>query len=183
MGIYIFTWKALRKALLEDHSDPNSDKDFGKNVIPRMLSQGKRLFAYRFSGYWKDVGTIKSYYESQMELLEKDSPINIFERSLRIFSNSNNYAPALLGPESVTKNSLVCNGCVTNGDVKHSILASGCQIRGGTKIRDSIILPRAEIGKDCILTRVIVNEGVHVKDGSVIGSRTGDITVVGKDVL
>ena len=183
MGIYIFTWKALRKALIEDHKDPASEKDFGKNVIPKMLAEGKKLYGYRFSGYWKDVGTISSYYESQMELLDKDSPINIFERSLRIFSNSNNYAPALLGPGTSVKDSLVCNGCVVSGDVKHSILASGCVVREGTKVRDSIILPRAEVGKDCVLTRVIVNEGVRIKDGSVLGSKTGEITVVGKDVL
>ena len=183
MGIYIFSWKALRKALIEDHKDPDSDKDFGKNIIPRMLAEGKKLFGYRFSGYWKDVGTINSYYESQMELLDKDSPVNIFERSLRIFSNSNNFAPALLGPASIVRDSLVCNGCVVSGEAKHSILASGCVVHEGAKVRDSIVLPRAEVGKDCVLTRVIVNEGVRIRNGSVIGSKSGEITVVGKDVL
>ena len=183
MGIYIFSWPALRKALIEDHVDPESEKDFGKNIIPKMLGEGKRLFAYRFKGYWKDVGTISSYYDSQMELLDKNAPINIFERELRIFSNSNYYAPALIGPKATVKDSLICNGCVMCGTAIHSIITSGASVHDGAEVKDSIILPKADVGPGCKLTRVIVNEGVKIKAGSVIGSADGEITVVGKDVL
>ena len=183
MGIYIFSWPVLRKALIEDHADPSSEKDFGKNIIPKLLAEGKRLFGYRFKGYWKYVGTISSYYESQMELLDKNAPVNIFERELRIFSNTNSYAPALFSSKAAVKNSLVCNGCVICGSLDHSIIASGASVHDGCVVKDSIVLPNADVGKNCRLTRVIVNEGVHIKDGCVLGSEDGEITVVGKDIL
>ena len=180
MGIYIFKWPVLRAALIEDHGDENSDKDFGKNVIPRLLGQGKSLFAYRFSGYWKDVGTIDSYYEAQMELLEKDAPVNIFETDQKIFSNSNNYPPACIGPNAAIKNSFVCNGCLVNGGVDHSILAPGSGVHSDTLVKDSIILPEANIGYNCKIIRSIIGEGVIIPDGSIIGSEDGEITLVGK---
>ena len=183
MGIYIFSWPVLRKALIEDHADPASEKDFGKNIIPKLLAEGRKLFGYRFKGYWKDVGTISSYYDSQMELLDKDAPVNIFERELRIFSNSNFYAPAIFSSKAKVKNSLVCNGCVICGNVEHSILASGSEVHDGAVVKDSIVLPKADVGKNCRLIRTIVNEGVRIKDGCVIGSEDGEITVVGKDIL
>ncbi|MBQ9815562.1 MAG: glucose-1-phosphate adenylyltransferase [Lachnospiraceae bacterium] len=183
MGVYIFSWPVLRKALIEDNQDPDSEKDFGKNVIPKLLAEGKRLFAYHFEGYWKDVGTISSYYEAQMELIDRNSPMNIFERGMKIFSNSNYYAPALIGPEAVIEKSLVCNGCVINGKVEHSITASGAEVHSGTVIKDSILLPDSNIGSNCTLIRTIVNEGVRIKDGCTIGSEDGEITVVGHDIL
>ena len=182
MGIYIFSWSVLRKALLEDHDDPKSDKDFGKNIIPRLLAENKRLFCYRFSGYWKDVGTIDSYYEAHMELLQKDSPFNIFERSMRVFSNSNFMLPSYIGKNASTSDSLICNGCVVQGKAMHSIMGTASVLSEGSEIRDSIILPSAVIGKNCKLIRTIVNEGVTVSDGTVLGSADGPVTVIGKSV-
>lgn len=178
MGIYIFTWKTLRKALLEDHDDKKSEKDFGKNIIPKLLKEKKRLFSYMFEGYWKDVGTIDSYYDSQMELLDKGSQFNIFEKRMKIFSNANIFPPHYVTKTGEVKGSLVCNGVKLEGSVKHSILGTGCSIGEGAVIKDSIILPGAVIEKGCKLTRVIVNENTTVKAGTVAGSTKGDITVM-----
>ena len=180
MGIYIFSWKVLRRALLEDHDDPASEKDFGKNIIPRLLSQGENLFAYRFSGYWKDVGTIDSYYEAQMEMMDENPPFNVYEKSMRIFSNSNIYPPHYVGENGRVYNSMICNGCVVTGEVNHSIMGSGAKAWDNTLVKDSIILPGAVISEGCTVIRAIVNEGVTVKPNSVIGSEEGPITVVGE---
>ena len=180
MGIYIFSWPVLRKALIEDHDDPSSEKDFGKNIIPKLLSEGKRLFGYRFKGYWKDVGTIDSYYEAQMEILEENAPFNIFERNMRVFSNSNFMLPGYIGSGVKTKDCLICNGCIINGNVTHSIMGTASRLGEGSEIKDSIVLPSAVIGKNCRLVRTIVNEGVTVPDGTVTGSEDGPITVIGK---
>ena len=182
MGIYIFSWDVLKSALADDHLDEKSEKDFGKNIIPKLLEAGKRLFAYHFDGYWKDVGTIDSYYNSQMELLEKDAPLNIFEHKMRIFSNSNNSPSSFIGPNAVLKDSLVCNGCGVFGTLEHSILGVDAVVRDGSVIKDSIILPGVRIGDNCRITKAIINEGVEIPDGSVIGSEDGDITVVGKSL-
>ena len=181
MGIYIFAWKALKKALLDDHADPSSERDFGKNVIPRMLGEGQKLYTYRFDGYWKDVGTIDSYYSSQMELLEKDAPVNIFERNTRIFSNTNNLPPSFMGPNARIKNSMVCNGCGLFATLEHSIMGSGSRVYDGSVVKDSILLPNALVGRNCKVTRAIINEDIVIPDGSVIGSEDGEITVVGKN--
>jgi len=178
MGIYIFTWKTLKEALIEDHKDKESDKDFGKNIIPKLLRNKKRLFSYTFEGYWKDVGTIDSYYDSQMELLENDPKFNIFDRKFRVFSNSNIFPPHYVSPTGEIKDSLICNGCKIQGKVKHSIIGSAASIAEDAIIKDSIILPGARIGKGCKLTRVIVNENTSIKEGTVAGSARGAITVL-----
>ncbi len=179
MGIYIFTWSVLRHALKEDHLDPDSDKDFGKNVIPRLLEAGANIFAYHFSGYWKDVGTISSYYEAHMDLMRENAELNIFEDDMRIFSNSNLYPPQFAGEDSVIENSLVCNGCSIDGTVRHSILGSACVVEEGAVIEDSILLPDAHVGRGCRIVRTIINEGVRIADNSEIGSSEGEINVIG----
>ncbi len=173
MGIYIFSWPVLRRALLEDHMDPHSDKDFGKNIIPRLLAADMKLYAYRFSGYWKDVGTIESYYEAQMDLDARNSGFNIFESDMRIFSNSNIYPPHFVGEKAVVSGSLICNGCVVDGEVAGSILGSGVVMEEGAVVRDSILLPHTRIGRGCRIVRTIVNEDVRIAEGSEIGTRTG----------
>ncbi|MCF0142004.1 MAG: glucose-1-phosphate adenylyltransferase, partial [Parasporobacterium sp.] len=159
MGIYIFKWSALRKALLEDHENPDSDRDFGKNIIPMLLGEGKRLYSYRFAGYWKDVGTIDSYYYAQMELMEDDPPFDIFDRKRRIFSNSNIYPPHIIGEGAEVVHSIICNGCEVKGTVKNSILGSHVITDEGVVIKDSILLPDVTIGRDCVLEKCIINEG------------------------
>lgn len=178
MGIYIFTWKTLKEALIEDHKDKESEKDFGKNIIPKLLKAKKRLFSYTFEGYWKDVGTIDSYYDSQMELLEKNPKFNIFDKKMRVFSNSNIFPPHFVTASGEVKDSLICNGCKIEGTVKHSIVGTAAAIGEGSQVKDSIILPGANIGKGCRLTRVIVNENTNIKAGTIAGSNKGPITVL-----
>ena len=181
MGIYIFSWPVLRRALLEDHMDPTSEKDFGKNIIPRLLAADMKLYAYRFSGYWKDVGTIDSYYEAQMDLMRENAEFNIFESEMRIFSNSNIYPPHFVGEHAVVSGSLICNGCVVEGEVTGSILGSGVVIEEGAVVEDSILLPHTHIGRGCHIVRTIVNENVRIAEGSEIRDPNGEISVIGEN--
>lgn len=184
MGIYIFNWNVLKEALLEDHHRSQSDHDFGKNVIPLLLDQGKKLYAYTFSGYWQDVGTIDSYYRTSMELLNPDSQFNIFEEDMRIFSNSNIYPPHYIGSGALVENSLICNGSRILGDVKNSILSFEVSIEAGASVTDSILLPGASVKKGAEVFRTIVGENAVVEEGAVLGNRKGqEISVIGDNQI
>ena len=183
MGIYIFKWKVLRKALLDDHEDAKSSHDFGKDVIPKMLADKKKLFVYRFNGYWRDVGTVKSYYDSQMDLMDDMEHINVFTKDQKIYSNSNFYPPQFIGPKANISDSLICNGCTVYGTVTHSILGSGAVVGDGTVIEDSIVLPNATIGRNCKIKNAIINEGVVTEDNAEIGEADGDVIVFGRAKL
>lgn len=183
MGIYIFKWDVLRKALLEDHGNADSSHDFGKDLIPKLLGEGKKLTVYRFSGYWRDVGTVQSYYDSQMDLMDNVENINVFSGDMKVFSNSNMYPPQYLGREANIKNSLLCNGCTVYGSVNHSILGSGAVVGYGTVIEDSIVLPNAIIGRNCRINKAIINEGAVVDDNTVVGEPDGEVVVYGKAKL
>jgi len=177
MGIYIFSWPILRAALIADHEDPESEKDFGKNIIPRLLAEGKRLSSYRFDSYWKDVGTVDSYYDAQMELMDENPAFDIFDEDWRIFSNSNLYPPHLIGATGNVKgSSLICNGSVINGTVEHSIIGSGAVVEEGAIVKDSILLPDCYVGKNSVLNRVVVNEFTHVKANITVAAE--EITLV-----
>lgn len=177
MGIYIFSKEVLLKALREDHEDPNSEKDFGKNIIPKLLASGGRVFAYRFKGYWRDIGTIQSYYDAHMELLGDSPEFNLFSSKVNIYSNSNIYPPQFIGPNGDVKESLVCNGCVINGRLDHSVAGTDVHVGEGSEVIDSILLPGARIGRNCRLVRTIVNENFEVHDGTVCGQADGEIFV------
>ena len=183
MGIYIFKWDTLRKALLEDHEKKDSSHDFGNDIIPKLLGEGRKLTVYRFAGYWRDVGTVQSYYDSQMDLMDNVENINVFSGDMKVFSNSNVFPPQYLGREANIRNSLVCNGCTVYGSIKHSILGSGSVVLDGTVIEDSIVLPNAWVGRNCRITRAIINEGAVVEDNTVIGDAEGDIQVFGETKL
>ena len=183
MGIYIFKWKALRKALLEDHENKESSHDFGKDLIPKMLAEGRNLIVYRFEGYWRDVGTVQSYYDSQMDLMDDVENINVFTKDMKVFSNSNIYPPQFIGPDAIIRNSLICNGCTVYGTVDHSILGSGAVVGAGTVVKDSIVLPNAIIGRNCKINKAIINEGVVVEDNEVVGDPDGEVIVYGKAKL
>lgn len=182
MGIYIFSWSVLREALLLDHQDKSSVHDFGKNIIPVMLEQGKRLFAYEFTGYWKDVGTIDSYYGANMELLEKSPALDLYN-SIRIFSNSNIYPPHFVGPKGDVQNSIVSNGCKIMGTVQHSVLGSNVTIGEGALVKDSILLPDAVVEPGARVYRAIVAERATIVEGSTFGvdAQDGAIALLGDD--
>ena len=183
MGIYIFKWDVLRKALLEDHEKEGSSHDFGNDLIPKLLGEGKKLTVYRFAGYWRDVGTVQSYYDSQMDLMDNVDSINVFTGDDRVFSNANMYPPQYIGREANIHNSLICNGCTVYGSVNHSILGSGAVVSAGAVIEDSIVLPNAWVGRNCRISKAIINEGAVVEDNAVIGDPNGEVQVYGKTNL
>jgi glucose-1-phosphate adenylyltransferase len=173
MGVYIFSWPILKQALEEDNADPESDNDFGKNVIPRLLAEKKRLYAYTFSGYWKDVGTVESYYDANMELLLDNPSLDLFSSETRIYSNEDILPPQFIGPGASIHNSLVSNGCVVLGRVENSILAQGVHVEEGAHIENSILLQNSKIGKGTWINRSIVGEGAEIKDYCSVGIEMG----------
>ena len=181
MGIYIFTWSVLRKALIEDSTDKNSEHDFGKNIIPNMLKEGKRLFAYEFKGYWKDIGTIDSYYEANMDLLRDDPHMDIYERNMRIYSNSNISPPHYVGSSGKVERSLICNGCVIDGKVTHSILSTNVVVEKGAEVIDSIILPNVHIKAGAKVVKAIVGESSVISAKAKLGStaKNAEIALIG----
>lgn len=170
MGIYIFNWLTLREALLHDAAFAESDHDFGKNVIPMLLNEGKRLFAWEFCGYWEDVGTIESYYSANMELLSEQPRFDLFDDEWRIFSNSNIYPPHYTGKRAHIENSLVCNGSTVLGEVKNSIISPEVFIGEGAKVEASILLPGAHVESGARVMRAILGEGAKVDMNAYFGS-------------
>lgn len=168
MGIYIFTWKVLRDVLIKDHANPDSQKDFGGDIIPNMLANGRPLYAYTFEGYWKDVGTIDSYYTTQMDLLADDPEFDIFEQSMRIYSNSNMSAPQYVGRRGAVNGSFVCNGCTILGSVHDSILSNDVYVGDNSVIEDSIILPGVTIEDGVHIKRAIIGENTLIRRGAEI---------------
>ena len=183
MGIYIFNWKLLKQVLIEDHEMENTSHDFGKDIIPKLLGEGSRIFAYEFSGYWKDVGTIDSYYEATMELLDPDSMLGLFNPyEGRILSNVNNHAPEYIGPKALVRDAIVCNGSEIFGTINHSVVSTDVIVEEGAVIESSILLPGVKIGKNAHIVHAIIAEDVCVGDNVKIGDPDGEIAVVGDDV-
>jgi len=189
MGIYIFTWSVLRKALIEDEGKSESENDFGKNVLPMLLAQGKKLFTYRFQGYWQDVGTIESYYESNMELLKEQPCFDIIDSNRPIFSNGEILPPQYIRPKARINNCLVGNGCTILGEIKNSVVASGVYVGEGAKVEESILLPNAKIMNNAKVYKAIIGEYAKVGANCSIGNsgksaRQAEITVIeGNSIL
>lgn len=181
MGIYMFRWEALRQALLEDDKNPESDNDFGKNVLPMMLEQGKRMFAYRFNGYWKDVGTVFSYWEANMDLLDADNLLHIYDDHWKIYTKSKNLPPQYISPTARVRNSMVNEGCYVEGEVVDSVLFDSVQIEEGAMVCESVILPNCVIKKGAKLRRVILTEGMVVGENEEIGEEGDSIYLVSED--
>lgn len=183
MGIYIFDWPMLKRQLIEDEADPESSNDFGKDVIPRMLREGLRMYAYPFKGYWKDVGTIQSLWEANMDLLEEQPALNLNDKNWRIYS-VNPYQPGqYVAPSAVIRRSLVNEGCCVFGEVDHSVLFYGVEIGENSLVKDSVIIPNVKIGSNVKIYKAIIGEGTVVEDDCVIGQpeRDGpqDIVLIG----
>ena len=170
MGIYIFNWKALKKYLKEDEANPNSSNDFGKDIIPAMLRDGLKLYAYPFKGYWKDVGTIDSLWEANMDLLKDDSGLDLYSNDLRIYSASDVSPAQYLGPNADIKNSLVTDGCAVYGKVENSVIFQNVYIGKNTVIKDSVIMPNAKIGDNVTIKKSIVGDSSIIRKDSIIGN-------------
>ena len=167
MGIYIFTWSVLKAALIARRDEPGCD--FGKHIIPYCHEQGHRLFAYEYNGYWKDVGTLGSYWEANMELIDIVPEFNLYEEYWKIYTNSGVLPPQYISEHSVVDRCLICNGAEIYGEVHHSVIGSGVVIEEGAVVRDSIIMQDCVIGEGCVIDRAILAEDVKVGQHAVLG--------------
>lgn len=167
MGIYIFSWPVLRDALKDLSSQPNCD--FGKHIIPYCHSKNKRLFAYEYNGYWKDVGTLSSYWEANMELIDIIPEFNLYEEFWKIYTNSGSLPPQYVSAQSVVEKSIICNGADIYGEVYNSIIGSGVTVGKGTVIRNSIVMSDTKFGENCVIEKAIIAEDVVIGDRVTIG--------------
>ncbi|CQR47117.1 Glucose-1-phosphate adenylyltransferase [Paraliobacillus sp. PM-2] len=174
MGVYIFRYDVLKDYLLSDASDPQSSHDFGKDIIPTMLKDEKQLMSYTFDGYWKDVGTIQSLWQANMDLLEDTTQLDLHEHTWRIYSNNPSLPAQLIGKSATVKNALIGEKCHIYGEVDHSVLFYGVDVAKDAVITDSIIMPNVSIGQGVRIHRAIVMEGSIIKDNSVIGNLSDD---------
>ena len=178
---YVFTWKKLREYLINDNQDPNSSNDFGKNIIPNMLENGEKMFAYLFSGYWKDVGTIDSLWEANMDLLAEKPELDLHDDNWRIYGRNLVFPPHFIGEEASVKNSILCDGCVIHGTVENSILSPGVTVEKGACVKDSIVMQQTVIRSGSCVTRAIVDEDVTILEDAKIGGEE-KITVIGSEL-
>lgn len=182
MGVYIFSWPVLQQYLIRDEALKSSSNDFGKDIIPAMLADGVKLSAYAFHGYWKDVGTLESLWEANMDLLEEHPQLDLYERNWRIFSVNPNRPAHYISADAEVSSSLVSEGCFLEGIVHRSVLFYGVEAAPGSVISESVVMPGAKIGKGARLFRTIVGEGAVIGDNVTIGSPDSEeITVVASD--
>lgn len=184
MGIYIFNWRLLRKSLEEDHKNVLSSHDFGKDIIPKLLTDGHRLFAYYFKGYWKDVGTVESFWEANMDLLADDPELDLHDPSWRIYSVNPTRPPHYIGATATVTRSLVSEGCSIFGEVENSVIFPGVRIEEGAKVKDSIIMPYVTIGAHAQIYRGVIGRKCLVEGGAVIGSTSNEeISVIDENIV
>ena len=179
MGIYIFNYKELRKYLIADAADENSKHDFGMNIIPSMLADKKKLYAWTFDGYWKDVGTVESLWQANMDLLDdKELDLYNIKKDWKIYSEDTLGKPQLIGAKASVKNSLVTQGCVVNGEVEGSVLFSNVNIGEGAKVIDSVLMPGVLIEEGAVVKKAIIDEGVVIKAGTVVNDEAKEVALV-----
>ena len=171
MGIYIFSWKELRQYLIDNENNPDEDKDFGKAIIPNMLKANEKMVAYMFEGYWKDVGTLDSLWEANMDLLNPNIPIDLYDPEWKMYSKNPIMPPQYIGPDAVIENSMVTDGCVVDGTVDFSVIYEGVTIEKGATVTDSIIMPGSVIKSGAVVEYAIVGENCVVGEGAQIGVR------------
>ena len=183
MGIYIFNWKLLRKMLLADMKDSDSHHDFGKDIIPQLLNDNKTLAAYKFKGYWKDVGTIDSLWEANMDLLDSRNELNLNDASWIIYTEDTPTLPQYIGPNAKIDKAFITQGCVVEGEVKHSVLFTGCKVGEGAKIIDSVLMPGVEVAAGAVVQRALVADNIKIGPEAVVGSADSEsIELVSKRV-
>ena len=188
MGNYIFKWSILRKYLIEDELDPNSENDFGKNIIPNLLKDGCKMFAHRFDGYWKDVGTIPSLWEANMEVLDPEhSGIDLFDANWKIYSRNSGMTAHKISRTAVVENSMITDGCRVDGTVKHSILFSGVKVEAGAVVEDAVVMGNAVIKAGAQVKHCIVAENAVIGENAIVGAMptdgTAGVATIGPDVV
>ncbi len=169
MGIYIFNWKLLRKMLIADMKNPDSSHDFGKDIIPNLLNDEKSLYAYKFEGYWKDVGTIDSLWEANMDLLDSNNELDLSDPTWKIYTEDVTTLPLYVGPGANIKRAFITQGCRIEGEVKNSVLFTGVKIGVGAKVIDSVLMPGVEVEDGAVVTRALVADGVKIGKEAVVG--------------
>ena len=188
MGIYIFNWKVLKEYLIRDEENPESEKDFGKNIIPMLLEENRRIFAFPFAGYWKDVGTIESLWEANMDLIKRRDEFNISDKTWKIYYRHEGKLPQFIGDSAQVTDSMISDGTIVLGTVHESIVSSGVSIEKNAKIQGSIIMQNAVIEEGATVINSIIAEGTVVKSGVTVGHSEVElgqdmITVIGKDEI
>ena len=183
MGNYIFKWEVLREYLIADEADPESENDFGKNIIPNLLKDGKDMYAFRFDGYWKDVGTIPSLWEANMEVLDPEhSGIDLFDESWKIYSRNSGMTGHKIGQNAVVENSMITEGCRVDGTVKNSILYAGVKVEAGAVVEEAVVMGGAVIKAGAVVKHCIIAENAVIGENTVVGDETG-VATVGPDVV
>ncbi|MDD6685829.1 MAG: glucose-1-phosphate adenylyltransferase [Lachnospiraceae bacterium] len=183
MGLYIFNWKLLRRILVADMKNPESSHDFGKDIIPELLGEGKKLYAWQFKGYWKDVGTIDSLWEANMDLLDPGNALNLDDHTWKIYTEDVTALPQYIGPNANINVAYITQGCRVEGDVTKSVLFTNSQVCPGAKVIDSVIMPGAVVEEGAVVTRALVAPNVHIGKNAVVGSKdSAEITLVAKRV-
>ena len=171
MGNYIFKWDILRQYLIEDENDPNSDNDFGKNIIPNLLKDGRKMYAHRFDGYWKDVGTIPSLWEANMEVLDpENSGIDLFDNNWKIYSRNSGMTAHKIAANAVVENAMITDGCRVDGTVKHSILFSGVKVAPGAVVEDAVVMGGTVIKAGAQVKHCIVGENAVIGENAIVGA-------------
>ena len=184
MGIYIFTYKTLKKYLKEDAKTSESDHDFGKNIIPAYLNDKLSVHAYNFKGYWKDVGTIESLWEANMDLLKDNNSLDLFDGSWKIYTDDAGIRPQCFGPKAKVNNAFITQGAVINGEVNRSVLFTGAEIKEGAKVFDSVIMNDVVVGNNVRLNRCLVMDDVKIPAGMTLGKKNSeDILLVTRDLI
>ncbi|MCJ8341845.1 MAG: glucose-1-phosphate adenylyltransferase [Cetobacterium sp.] len=170
MGVYIFKWEVLKKALLEDKENKKSENDFGKNIIPQLLNENKKLVSYEFEGYWKDVGTIDSLWEAHMDLLKREDKLDIYDKNWKIYTRQETYPPQYISQNASIKNSFIDEGCEIEGIIENSIIFPGVKIGKNTIIRNSVIMKDVTIKENIVVEKAIVGDGVILEE-SLLGDK------------
>ena len=183
MGVYIFTWKVLKEYLENDNADPNSKNDFGKNIIPKLLEDKKSMLAYEFADYWKDVGTIASLWEANMDLLQENPEFDLTDPRWKIYSRSPVMPPQFLGDKAVVENSMLTEGCEVYGTAKHSVLFEGVRVDEGAVVENSVIMPGTHIKAGAVINRTIIAENCVVSENARVGEADGDIALIGQGTV
>ena len=183
MGIYIFDWKKLREILVKDMADPDSAHDFGKTIIPTMMNNGEKLVAFKFEGYWKDVGTIDSLWEANMDLLDQNCDLDLADPTWKIYTEDAVALPAYIGPDADIDRAYITQGTSINGAVKNSVIFTGATIGKGAKVIDSVLMPGVSVGDGAVVTRALVGDNVKISAGAVVGSADSkNITLQASDI-